>query len=183
MAEEVPHTMLDRKRLSIAGALLVLALVAAVLATLLPSQISVQAPETPQEVLLSKAQFADREKRSLLLAGKPLSVEVVTSAASIELGLSGRSSIGSDGMLFILPLRQTPSFWMKEMQFDLDMVWIDGTKVVGVTRNVPAPDARTPLSELPLYRPPTPVTAVLELPAGVAEQLAIESGDTVTVLK
>lgn len=136
-----------------------------------------------QTIPLSDARLRDRERAKALVGEKVLTVEVVTAAASIEQGLSGRSEIGADGMLFILPLRQVPSFWMREMQFDLDMVWIDGDQVIGVTRDVPAPDPRTPLSELPLYKPPGLVTAVLELPVEKASEWGVVTGSEVLVIK
>lgn len=113
----------------------------------------------------------------LQLGNQTLQVELAVTSAQHQQGLSGRSEIGSDGLLFIFPEPTIPSFWMKEMQFDLDMIWIRDGQVVDITQNVPAPDPNTPLSQLPMYRPNTEVTAILEVPAGFVEQHGIEIGE------
>ena len=64
------------------------------------------------------------------------------------LGLSGRPNIGSDGLLFILPAGKH-RFWMKDMQFNLDMVWIDQNQVVGISKMPKPLSADTPDPEVP----------------------------------
>lgn len=110
-----------------------------------------------------------------------LTVEVVVSDWAIEQGLSGRSAVTADGLFFVMPKRSIPRFWMKAMLFDLDMVWIDGSTIVDITTNVPAPDPKTPLSDLPVYSPTQPVTLVLEIPAGQAQQYNLQAGDKLEI--
>ena len=136
---------------------------------------SIQSPATALS-LATLARKTDRSIVSLQIADQPFSVEVVNSAESITLGLSGRSEIGHDGMLFVLPRRQVASFWMKDMLFDLDLVWIDGDTIVGVTANVPAPESGMPLTQLPSYSSTVPVTHVLEIPAGTAQEKGWSAG-------
>ena len=38
---------------------------------------------------------------------------------------------GVDGMIFIFPDKQSRTFWNKNSLIDLDILWIDGEKVVG----------------------------------------------------
>lgn len=109
-------------------------------------------------------------------------VEIVSSPKALESGLSNRAAVEGDGMLFVLPERQVPRFWMKQMLFDLDIVWIDGDRVVALTQNVPAPDKMTPLGELPVYSPDQPVTMVLEVPAGDAEKSTMQIGDQLLLM-
>lgn len=117
---------------------------------------------------LVTAQLGDSQK---------LQLEVVNTPQSITQGLSGRDEIGADGMLFVFDRAQTPRFWMKEMKFDLDMIWIKEMKVVEITKNVPAPDLSVPLNQLPTYGPNQPVEMVLEVEAGKVGQWGIEVGD------
>lgn len=119
---------------------------------------------------------ANHRQIKIQLGERVLLVEVVNTADSIQQGLSGRESLASQGMLFILPELRETEFWMKEMQFDLDMVWIRAGKVVAVTANVPAPDPATPLAQLPTYSPGQPVDMVLELEAGKASEWGILPG-------
>lgn len=112
-----------------------------------------------------------------------LFVSVVVSPSALERGLSGQSEVPMQGMLFILPERTIPNFWMKDMLFSLDLIWIDGTTIVDITPNVPAPEKQTPLNELAKYSPTKPVTLVLEIPAGNSNLLGLEVGDTIIIKK
>jgi uncharacterized membrane protein (UPF0127 family) len=69
---------------------------------------------------------------------------------------------------------------MKDMKFPIDIVWINGDKIVGFEENVqPMPGARD--SDLKIYYPPAPVNKVLELKAGRVELLRAGVGDTVKI--
>lgn len=121
----------------------------------------------------------DEPMQEITIGSTKLLVEVVNTPEKIQQGLSGRASLGSDGMLFVLGVRRIPTFWMKEMQFPLDFIWIDGTTVVSITEQVPPPQQGTNSSSLPLYSPPVPVTHVLEVPAGFVAQKHIVIGQEV----
>ena len=68
-------------------------------------------------------------------------------------GLSGRPSIREDqGMLFVYDEDGPRTFWMPDMHFPLDMVWIRADcTVAGVTADVPNPPLDTPRDQLELY--------------------------------
>lgn len=131
-------------------------------------------------VTIERVQVTDRSRQTVQVGQKKITVEVVLAPASIQQGLSGRSEIGADGMLFMLPQRQQASFWMKDMQFDLDMIWIDAGKIVDITSNVPAPE--TTADSLPIYQPNQPVEMVLEVPAGDAGRHNWQVGDVVQLV-
>jgi uncharacterized membrane protein (UPF0127 family) len=83
------------------------------------------------------------------------------------------------GMLFDFTgsSRTKPGFWMKDMRFALDFIWIDGNNIVGITPRIqPGVDAN---GQLPLYYPPAPVTQVLEVNAGWSAAHGIKVGDAV----
>jgi uncharacterized membrane protein (UPF0127 family) len=117
----------------------------------------------------------------LKVGGQSLMVEVSTSPAQMEQGLSDRVSMDDNqGMLFDFgSVSNTAPFWMKDMKFDLDFIWIAGGKVAGLTPNAPAP--KSPSEQLPLYLPPEPVNQVLEVNAGWAEKNNISVGDAVSL--
>lgn len=110
-----------------------------------------------------------------------LKTELVNTDVSRTLGLSGREEIGADGMLFVFPKPQIYRFWMKDMKFDLDMIWIENGKVVDITQNVPAPTAQQTESTLPTYSPSQPVTMILEVPAGSVKNWNLQVGDSFEV--
>jgi uncharacterized membrane protein (UPF0127 family) len=106
-------------------------------------------------------------------------VEVAETVASRARGLSGRRRLPEGtGMLFVYPRAGRYGFWMPDMHFDLDLVWIRGDRVVGITARVPH-DPTEP--EPPVYHPPRPVDLVLEVPAGTAARLGWQAGDPVAV--
>lgn len=127
-------------------------------------------------------QIDDRSSITVQVNGELLEVELVNTPQSITQGLSGRPGLRSDGMLFVLPTsNQIPTFWMKDMRFPIDIVWIGGpnkSTVVDITQNVPAPPSSALESELPLYSATRPVSLVLEIEAGRSNELQLNSGDT-----
>ncbi len=129
---------------------------------------------------LTQLQFGDTANNAPI--SSPITVEVVNTPASITQGLSGRDEIGATGMLFIFNHAQKPSFWMREMKFDLDLIWISHNQVVEITPDVPAPQPNTPLTALPLYQPQQEVELVLEVPAGKAAEMGVQPGDQVKFL-
>jgi uncharacterized membrane protein (UPF0127 family) len=114
-----------------------------------------------------------RRAAGIIVNGQELDVEVATTSAEIVRGLSGRDALDLDGMLFVFPAPGKQNFWMKDMRFPLDLVWINDGKVIDILRNVPAPEPGTSDSQLKTYSSPGPVTHVLELQAGAASQLGI----------
>jgi uncharacterized membrane protein (UPF0127 family) len=108
-----------------------------------------------------------------------LEVAVANTNESRQQGLSGQPGLKENqGMLFDFKNseRSKPGFWMKDMLFDLDMIWIRDNTVVDITRNVPAPDPRTPLKELPLYFPAEPIDTIVEVLAGWSDKNGVTVG-------
>jgi hypothetical protein len=92
-------------------------------------------------------------------------------------GLSGRGSMNpGTGMLF--SMLNARDFWMKDMKFPLDIVWInDKHEVVDITENLPVPTS----SFMPLYSPRRLSTYALEINGGEAKALGINIGDAVEI--
>lgn len=91
-------------------------------------------------------------------------------------GLSGTDSLpDGKGMLFIFPTDASLPFWMKDMRYGLDIIWIGSDKkVADITPNL------QPSSYPNSFGPRVPVRYVLEVPAGFAKQNGIQVGDVVT---
>ncbi len=107
-------------------------------------------------------------------------VEVAENDVTRAQGLSGRATLGEGkGMYFVFPTATVQSFWMKEMHFPLDMIWINDNQVVGVTADIPPPAAGTKLQDLKHYTSTQPANAVLELDVGSAAASHIQAGDKV----
>lgn len=110
-------------------------------------------------------------------------VELATTMVEQARGLSYRSNLAPHaGMLFIFPRASVQNFWMKDMHFPLDIIWIgsDG-RVVGFLQDVPAPTPGTAVWNLSVYTSPRGVKEVLEVNAGTVAQYGIKVGDMVTM--
>src|SRR3989338_5410577 len=96
----------------------------------------------------------------LLVGNNKIFVQVVKTPEELTKGLSGREKLTDDqGMLFIFDRPGNYGFWMKEIKFDLDLIWIKENKIIGITPNVPHPQSAD--EKLPLYRPPSLIDTVL----------------------
>ncbi|MDZ4385158.1 MAG: DUF192 domain-containing protein [Candidatus Moranbacteria bacterium] len=101
--------------------------------------------------------------------------EAVSSAEKRMLGLSGREEMcHSCAMLFIFPEPARYSFWMKDMKFNLDIVWISGASVKSIEKNVPFAEG-----EREVVRPDAPIDKVLEFNAGVSDEIGLKIGDEI----
>ncbi|HSW89603.1 MAG TPA: DUF192 domain-containing protein [Patescibacteria group bacterium] len=118
--------------------------------------------------------------KKISIGSNSLSVEVVSTSEQLSKGLGDRDKLDSDGMLFVLPQRQMATFWMKDMLFALDFVWIDSGRVVDLTVNVPAQPGIAD-QFLRVYSPKSPVTHVLEMNAGEVAKRHIQVGDRVDI--
>jgi uncharacterized membrane protein (UPF0127 family) len=93
-----------------------------------------------------------------------------------SIGLAKYKSLAKDqGMIFLFDRQDYYSFWMKDMKFPIDIIFISGNKVVDVFGKVPiAPD-----ENLPVYTTKTKADKVLEINAGLAGKYGIKTGDLV----
>lgn len=111
-----------------------------------------------------------------------LRVEIADTEQSRETGLSYREKLEENtGMLFVFNNPTVAFFWMKDMKFPLDMIWIKYDKIVGINSNVPIPKPDTPLNQLPKYSPKEKVNYVLETNAGFVDKNNIRVGDSVEI--
>lgn len=99
-------------------------------------------------------------------------------------GLSGREFMDRDaGMLFVFEEDSQLHFWMKEMHFPLDIIWIDGQcQVIDVAADVPTPPPDAESADIPRVQSPSPARYVLELNAGEWVRTGMSPGDSVEFL-
>ena len=72
-------------------------------------------------------------------------------------------------------------FWMRGMRFSIDIVWIaDDFVVTGVAARLPFPEPGKSDSALPTYSSGVPIRYVLEINAGLAEEIGIGEGSVIT---
>ena len=78
-------------------------------------------------------------------------------------GLSGRESMPQDsGMLFVFEEERALHFWMKEMHFPLDIIWIDAQcSLLEIAADVPTPPPNSGNDDIPSVQSPSPARFVL----------------------
>lgn len=123
-------------------------------------------------LLLLPSLFYRPATATLHAGGTSYTLEIAASQTAQEKGLGGRASMASDhGMLFVFDTVKPECFWMKDMRFSLDMIWLDANKrVVHVEQNVP------PQSYPNQYCPVEPAKYVIELKAGEVKRAGIVPG-------
>lgn len=115
---------------------------------------------------------------SVAVGNSSFYIEVADNFASRAKGLSGHAPLTADqGMLFIFQIPAPYPFWMKDMTFPLDIIWIRANKVIGFAENAPVPSG----SDTPSFSPPGMVDMVLEVNSGVVKNQGINVGDEVAV--
>lgn len=110
---------------------------------------------------------------------KTFSVFVAKSDIEKQVGLSSKEKIAeSQGMLFLFDKPDYYSFWMKEMKFPIDIIYIDNNKVTTVISNVKPPSKP---EDLTIYQPKAKSDMVLEVNAGLAQKYNIKEGTTIKI--
>lgn len=111
-----------------------------------------------------------------IINGVEIELEIARTPEEQARGLSGRGSLEANaGMLFVYGTPAVPGFWMKEMNFPIDIIWIDeNKKIVDMSEN-PAPETFPQV-----FYSRSPVLYVLEVNANWAKDHNVSSGDTVT---
>lgn len=112
-----------------------------------------------------------------------LNIEIADTPDKRSIGLSNRDQLASDsGMLFIFDKPDKYKFWMKDTRIPLDFIWINGTVVADILKNIQPPPPNQSVDSLPIYEPVVPVDKVLEVNAGFVDSKNIKVGDNVTLI-
>ncbi len=118
-------------------------------------------------------------KTKVSVNNKTFSVFIAKSDTEKQIGLSGRDKISeNEGMIFVFDKSDYYSFWMKEMKFPIDIIYMVNNKVITVVKNANPPDDS---KNLKIYQPKEKSDMVLELNAGLAEKYNIKEGTNVKV--
>ncbi|MBI4135890.1 DUF192 domain-containing protein [Candidatus Uhrbacteria bacterium] len=119
----------------------------------------------------------EKAVKSVRIGNTKILVDVAVTPEARAQGLSGRAELGeNEGMLFPMGESQVYAFWMKDMRFPLDIIWIRDGRVADISENIPPPKS----GEFPVsVRPREPINYVLEVNAGFVEKKGINIGDPV----
>lgn len=113
--------------------------------------------------------------RTVQLRDKTIQVSIADTPEARAKGLGGRISLAPDeGMLFVFGSDAKYPFWMKDMRFPIDILWLSrGGKVVDIRENI------SPEMYPEVFTPNALARYVLELPAGFVRENNVNVGDIV----
>lgn len=120
----------------------------------------------------------NQNQATVSINNKKYYVEIADTDEKRTQGLSVRTLLPQNhGMLFIFPQKNKYGFWMKDMNFPLDIIWIDSDTIVDISENVPPPSS--PTDQLKIYQPKIVIDKVLELNEGEVAKNNIEIGQKI----
>jgi len=131
--------------------------------------------------IFNHKQATQIEKKQISLGETKILVEVADTSDKREKGLSGRNFLPeNEGLLFIFDeMDVRVPFWMKEMKFPIDIIWINDGVVSEIQENLPPPNPNTTQKKLKLYLPQGFFDQVLEVNAGFVAKNKIKVGESV----
>jgi uncharacterized membrane protein (UPF0127 family) len=116
--------------------------------------------------------------KQVKIAGQSIKVDLALTPGEQEQGLSGRSALKEDeGMLFVFQRSGRYPFWMKDMNFAIDIIWLsEDMKIVYIKK-----DAR-PEAYPDTYSSSEDAQYVLEVPSLFGDKNNLQIGDRVMFL-
>lgn len=123
-----------------------------------------------------KIDYLNPQPPSAEINGHVFSLFLARTNQEQEIGLAKFSKIrNGQGMLFIFPKSDYYSFWMKNMKFSIDIIFINKNKVVDIFKNAPVSKS----GDLPIYTTRQKANIVLEINSGLSDEYKIKIGDNV----
>lgn len=124
-----------------------------------------------------KSPNSEWKQTEIKVADKTLNVYLAQTPLETEVGLSAFQNISNNqGMLFSFNPPQKPGFWMKDMKFSIDIIWVNNNQIVDITKNLSYQD-----SGLIKYYPNVDISHAVEVNAGWCEKNSIKLGDSVEI--
>ncbi len=120
----------------------------------------------------------------VMINNAKIKIEIADNSAKRAKGLGDRVSLASDsGMLFSFPQVGSYSFWMKGMKFPVDIIWINGVKIVDLIKGAAPPAPGTKDQEIPIYLSNQPFDKTLEVNSGFVDSHQIKVGDQIQIVE
>jgi hypothetical protein len=122
----------------------------------------------------------NKKTPQIIINQKTFSVDVAKSDSEQEKGLSIYNKIPEDkGMIFVFSKADYYPFWMKDMKFAIDIIYIKDNKIVDIFQNVSPP--KSPEEKLTIIKPKEKSDKVLEINANLSSKYNFKKGDLVII--
>ncbi|MCE7936235.1 DUF192 domain-containing protein [Candidatus Saccharibacteria bacterium CPR2] len=127
-------------------------------------------------LFFSKNHKAESQNNVIKIDALELNIEVADSGEERIRGLSNRNSLSSDsGMLFTFESVDEYCFWMKDMNFAIDMIWIgEDQKITHIQKNVTPGTYPVTFCNSGKY--------VLEINSGLSDKYGLQNGQTAQIV-
>jgi uncharacterized membrane protein (UPF0127 family) len=113
------------------------------------------------------------DRAELKIGDEVFSMRVARSNSELNQGLSGTESMPeNEALLFMFPYSNRWGIWMKDMNYPIDIVWLDENKKVLHIEHDVKPESYPATT----YEPESPAKYVVELKAGAAKAHRITIG-------
>lgn len=111
-----------------------------------------------------------------------LDVEIADTNEKRNKGLGYRASLATNsGMLFIHDNPKKYTYWMKGMQFPIDIIWILNDEIIDILPNIPPPITGQTDDTLERYSSTSDINRVLETNALFVQTNNIQKGDRIKI--
>lgn len=130
-------------------------------------------------ILFSGCQAEVLAKKQVCLKDSCFTMEVAETPNQQAKGLMYRQSLGEkEGMLFVFSKPDLHGMWMKNMNFSLDMIWLNSSYEITEMRENIAPCQSINCSS---YGTVSASMYVLEFPAGTIKKIGLKIGDKINL--
>jgi uncharacterized membrane protein (UPF0127 family) len=127
-----------------------------------------------------KAKVTDNSlsQKHVVIGDVALNVNIADSNSERVEGLSGKSNLHkNEGLFFIFDVSDYHGIWMKDMEFPIDIIWLDANKqVIYFEQNI------HPNTYPTVFKPTKKAKYVLEVQSGFIKREGIKVGDQLTLL-
>ena len=124
--------------------------------------------------------FVQNKKPIATINNKTFILDVAKTDEEKTIGLAKYDKLPQNmGMLFPFQVQDYYHFWMKDMKFPIDIIYIKDNKIVDIFTNCPRP--LTPDENLKIYTPKTKSNFVLEINANLSKTYNFKIGDTINL--
>lgn len=126
-------------------------------------------------VFLSKNIAPEYKISQIVLGGETFNTQVADTPTLKEIGLSYRKSIAqNEAMLFVFQKPGQYKFWMKDMNFPIDIIWLSSDKkIVYVKKNL------SPNTYPQVFGPTINSQYVIEVTSDTVDRLDLSLGQTI----
>ncbi len=129
-------------------------------------------------VFIFTSNSVDQQFLTITIGDDDIVAEVADTDRKRIRGLSGRDTLNEgSGMIFIFDKSGYHPFWMKGMNFPVDIIWINGGMIVYITHQAQPEDKNIKSNRI--YKPESPARYVLEINSGHAKNNNINVGEKV----